>query len=214
MSIVDHQGEVEYPFCTQTVFKAILDSASSINGLSIDSADELSGRVTFKAGVSLASWGENISVQLIQLSPARTQMKVLSTPKTGIMFGGAADFGKNRQNINKIIAAVSKTLASKTPETDPGSINNQVSIADELTKLKTLYDQGILSQEEFEAQKKKCLDQSVSAVATTNSTPAETSYSANKPIHIESKGGNASSNTLAIIAAIVLAIIIALTIAL
>lgn len=37
-------------------------------------------------------------------------------------------------------------------------IQNNSSVADELAKLKKLYDNGILSKEEFEAQKKKLLE--------------------------------------------------------
>ena len=85
MSIVDHYGEVEYPFSQKTVFKAIMEAAPDINGLSLESADEISGRVTFKAGISLANWGENIPVQLIKVGPTRTQMKIMSTPKTGVI---------------------------------------------------------------------------------------------------------------------------------
>ena len=36
-------------------------------------------------------------------------------------------------------------------------VNSRISVADELTKLKTLLDQGVLTQAEFEAQKKKLL---------------------------------------------------------
>lgn len=66
MSIVDHHGEVEYPFSQKTVFKAIMEAAPNMSGLSLDSADEISGRLTFKAGVSLASWGENIPCTINQ----------------------------------------------------------------------------------------------------------------------------------------------------
>lgn len=139
MSIVDHHGEVEYPFSRKTVFKAIMEAAPNISGLSLDSADEISGRVTFNAGVSLASWGENIPVQLIKVSPTRTQMKIMSSPKTGVMFGGAMDFGKNQQNINKIINAVSAVLATYPTENE---IPSNVDMADQLVKLKQLLDQG------------------------------------------------------------------------
>jgi hypothetical protein len=37
-------------------------------------------------------------------------------------------------------------------------VKQQISVADELGKLKKLYDDGILSKEEFEVQKKKLLD--------------------------------------------------------
>lgn len=156
MSLVDHHGEVEYPFSKKTVFKALMQASQHISGLSLDNADELSGRVTFKAGVSLASWGENIPVQLNEISPYKTQMKVMSTPKTGIMFGGAMDFGKNQENINKIINAVSAELSKVKPEIPNAEAS--VNVADELIKLKQLKDSGVLTDEEFNQQKKKVLD--------------------------------------------------------
>lgn len=118
MSLVDHEGSVEYPFSKKAVFDALMEAVPKIEGLDLDSADEVSGRVVFKAGVSLASWGENIPVQLVEVAPTRTQMKVMSSPKTGIMFGGAMDLGKNRRNIEKIISAVSDVLAKKPAETE------------------------------------------------------------------------------------------------
>ena len=38
-------------------------------------------------------------------------------------------------------------------------VNNKPSVADELSKLKKLYDDGVLTKEEYDAQKKKLLDQ-------------------------------------------------------
>ena len=167
MSIVDHHGEVEYPFSQKTVFKAIMEAAPKIDGLSLDSADEISGRITFKAGVSLASWGENIPVQLIKVAPSRTQMKIMSTPKTGVMFGGAMDFGKNQQNIEKIIRAVSAVLSNYPSETEP---EKTVDVVEQLTKLKLLLDQGVLTEEEFAEQKKKILN-GTSPIAVATSIP-------------------------------------------
>jgi hypothetical protein len=159
MSLVDYEGSVEYPFSKKTVFDALMAAAPKIDGLELDSADEVSGRVTFKAGLSLASWGEIIPVQLIEVAPTRTQMKVMSSPKTGIMFGGAMDLGKNRRNIEKIISAVSDVLSTKPSEIEKPKPVSVSSTTDELIKLKSLLDSGVLSQEEFDEQKKKVLAQ-------------------------------------------------------
>lgn len=59
-----------------------MEAVPKMEGLELDSADEVSGRVTLKAGVSLRSRGENIPVQLVALSPTRTRMQIMSTPKT------------------------------------------------------------------------------------------------------------------------------------
>lgn len=199
MSLVDHHGEVEYPFSIKTVFTAIIEAAPNIDGLELDGADEISGRVIFKAGVSLASWGENIPVQLIQVSNVRTKMQILSTPKTGVMFGGAMDMGKNRKNIEKIINAVSNILANKEPEVE-AVVQNSCSIADEILKLKQLLDAGALTQEEFDEQKKHILSgtnkpqTTSSSVAGTNEcqTPL-TTEEPHQPLRIE---GSSSDNTI------------------
>lgn len=201
MSFVDHHGEVEYPYSKKTVFDALMAASKKIDGLELDSADEVSGRVTFKAGVSLRSWGENIPVQLVSVNSVRTRMQIMSTPKTGVMFGGAMDLGKNRQNIEKIIKAVSDELAGKEPEVE----HAQVNVTDELMKLKKLLDQGVLSQDEFDEQKKKVLSGSASTPSATNkasnNSQSTTNQPSSEPVRIESQGGD---NTMvwAIIAAI------------
>lgn len=115
-----------------------MKASKKIDGLELDSADEVSGRVTLKAGVSLRSWGENIPVQLVSVSSVRTRMQIMSTPKTGVMFGGAMDLGKNRQNIEKIIKAVSDELAGKEPEVE----KVQVNVSDGRTRIIVLNDLG------------------------------------------------------------------------
>lgn len=195
MSIVDHRGEVEYPFSKNTVFKAIMEAASDISGLSLDSADELSGTVTFKAGVSLASWGENIPIQLEEISSVKTRMKVLSTPKTGVMFGGTMDFGKNRQNIDKIINAVSKVLSTKPKEKET-ICSQQVSIADEIAKLNELKKDGVLSDEEFETQKSRLLDLGTNKAIGEVSETEESTQQNETPIRIEGEVSNSTNYAL------------------
>lgn len=203
MSFVDHEGSVEYPFSKKTVFDALMEAAPKIEGLDLDSADEVSGRVTFKAGVSLASWGENIPVQLIEVAPTRTQMKVMSSPKTGIMFGGAMDLGKNRRNIEKIISAVSDVLAKKPAEVAQTKPAAFISTTDELIKLKSLFDSGVLSQEEFEEQKKKILAQE--PIVETIPEP-EQPKATQAPVRIESENKD-NTVTILVVAFIILSII-------
>lgn len=204
MSFVDHHGEVEYPYSQKTVFDALMAASNKIDGLELDSADEVSGRVTLKAGVSLRSWGENIPVQLVSVTPVRTRVQIMSTPKTGVMFGGAMDLGKNRQNIEKIIRAVSDELAGKEPEKETASIDT-ATVSDELIKLKQLLDQGVLTQEEFDEQKRKLLSasQSGSSSKESVSSPANTEQAA--PVRIEGKEDN--TVMWVIIAAIIIFVI-------
>lgn len=125
--------------------------------MKIDNADKLSGRIMVKAGVTLWSWGENIPIQLTELSATKTKVQITSSPKTGVMFGGAFDMGKNRKNIERILSETSKTLSSLTPEENIETTTNNLSIADEIQKLKKLFDDGILTEAEFNSQKTKLL---------------------------------------------------------
>ena len=113
MSFVDHQGECEFPMSKDLVFDALCKAIDCINSLKLDSADKLTGRVVAKVGVSLFSWGENIPMQLREIAENKTLLQITSSPKTGAMFGGAFDMGKNRKNIELIISKTSQILQSK-----------------------------------------------------------------------------------------------------
>ncbi|WP_432714400.1 hypothetical protein [Pedobacter sp.] len=112
MALLDHNGESEFPFSKNQVFDALCIAIPSISGLKIEKSDKLMGRVLVKAGVSLASWGENIPIQLIEISESKTKIQITSSPKTGILMGGAFDMGKNRKNIEDILSATSNVLAN------------------------------------------------------------------------------------------------------
>jgi len=128
MSFLDHQGESEFPFNKKTVFEAMVKAIPTVKGLKIDSADELQGRIVVKAGISWSSWGENIPIQLSEVSEKKTTIKITSSPKTGILGGGALDFGKNKKNIELILSATSSYLSTgklpdqeKTAESQAGN---------------------------------------------------------------------------------------------
>lgn len=114
MAFLDHNGESEFPMSKDKVFDAMQKAIPTINGLKIENADKLQGRFVVKAGVSLYSWGENIPIQLSEISENRTKVQITSSPKTGIMFGGAFDMGKNRKNIENILSSTSKILSTES----------------------------------------------------------------------------------------------------
>ena len=123
MAFLDHNGESEFPMSKDKVFEAMRKAIPTINGLKIENADKLQGRFVVKAGVSLYSWGENIPIQLSEISENRTKVQITSSPKTGIMFGGAFDMGKNRKNIENILSSTSRILSSEVNSTTNSEIN-------------------------------------------------------------------------------------------
>jgi hypothetical protein len=154
MSFVDHTQAFKVPYSVEDTFDSLKNSISKTN-FSIDRADDNLKTLFLKAGVSLASWGENITVS-VSAAEEGAEVMVLSTPKTGVLFGGAMDLGKNRKNINEISRVLSIEL-EKYEKYVPvqNSINN--SAADEIGKLADLKEKGIISEMEFEAKKKQLL---------------------------------------------------------
>lgn len=113
MAFLDHNGESEFPLSKDQVFEAMCKAIPTIKGMKIDYADKLQGRIMVKAGVTLWSWGENIPIQLTSLADNKTKVQITSSPKTGILFGGAFDMGKNRKNIENILTTTSRILSSQ-----------------------------------------------------------------------------------------------------
>lgn len=113
MGFLDHEGGAEFPYQKDDVFEALLQAIPTIPGMNIDKSDKLSGHILARASASMRSWGENIPISLIEVDYGRTRMSVISTPKTGLLFGGAFDLGKNRRNIEHIIETTSKILGRK-----------------------------------------------------------------------------------------------------
>lgn len=154
MAFLDHEGGAEYPYPRDLVFKALVDSIPQIPGMKIDNADELSGRILVKAGVSLMSWGENIPIVISEIANGRSRVSITSTPKTGVLLGGALDLGKNRKNIEILLTKLSTTL-KKLPQQSPSSeakdFRNDPALR--IAKLKELADNGHITAEEFAKRK-------------------------------------------------------------
>jgi hypothetical protein len=158
MSFLDHEGGAEFPYGRDDVFNALVAAIPTVSGLEVHSADKLSGRVLVKAGMSLMSWGENIPISVIEMSPGRTRVSVTSTPKTGALFGGAFDMGKNRKNIEQILDALSSILSRKQPVRQSSQESKAPeSVISQLERLGNLKAQGVLTEVEFQAQKAQLL---------------------------------------------------------
>jgi len=129
MSSATNSGEAEFQFDKQTVFGALLRAIPRVDGMSVHSSDQMSGRILAKAGMSLLSWGENMPITVSEPSPNRTVVRISSSAKTGISSAGFMDddgffatgdftFGKHRKNVERIFSELSAELSRvKPPET-------------------------------------------------------------------------------------------------
>ena len=158
MAFLDHEGGADYPYPREVVFDAIIAAIPRLPGMKIDNADKLSGRILVKAGMSLMSWGENIPIVVSESAPGRTRVSVTSTPKTGVLFGGAFDLGKNRKNIERLLGTLSELLQTTPPTAPPVAAHEmRGDPAERLAKLKELADTGLITGAEFEKRKAEIL---------------------------------------------------------
>ncbi|MCL2860393.1 MAG: hypothetical protein FWF46_07590 [Oscillospiraceae bacterium] len=109
MSLVDHNQDVSVPYSIDDTFDALKKALANIKQFKVDRVDDIMKIIYAKAGVSVFSWGEKITIQL-QENDKGTAVSVLSTPKTGVMLGGMMDMGKNRKNIDTLLNALSDEL--------------------------------------------------------------------------------------------------------
>jgi hypothetical protein len=86
------------------------------------------------------------------------------TRKTGFTYEPLITFGSGRYeiDIDNAIASgeiiVPDEFKPKLKTATTVEVKQQLSVADELVKLKKLYDDGVLTKEEYEGQKKKLLE--------------------------------------------------------
>lgn len=108
MSLVDHESSFQVDFPLNVAFEATVQYLKTLREYTVDRTDTIQHKISIKAGVSLFSWGENITITFKEYSPSKTEISILSTPKTGL--SGAFDMGKNRKNIDKIMQVISDAL--------------------------------------------------------------------------------------------------------
>lgn len=163
----DRTGNAEFQFHKQIVFRAVCAAVEGLKGMNIENRDELACRLDVKTGISAFSWGEKVSISITGNGADSAVVSVQSGAKT--IFGSATTHGKNRENVKQIIQRTSELLAQHASEWQEemglkslapmSNSTGQVtqSIADEISKLAVLRDQGLLSPEEFNGQKARLL---------------------------------------------------------
>lgn len=88
------------------VFEAVRQAAAAA-GLNVAAADPATGRLEMTSSVSLASWGERMEVQVGQAAPGSQVVRMRSALKFGLV-----DWGKNKRNVERLLAAVDALLAA------------------------------------------------------------------------------------------------------
>lgn len=133
--------------------------AVGLLGFNVIHSDKESGQLSFNTGRSMSSWaGQDLTATVIVQDAGSQLVMGGSLARGGNPLGGGsqiASWGEKGRLISKFAAKVSEILPNvAAPVTSPAAAG---STADELAKLAHLRDSGVLTSEEFEAQKAKLL---------------------------------------------------------
>lgn len=141
------------------VWAAALRAVSQL-GYTILHTDSGARVLSFNTGRSMSSWaGQDLSMTLVPDGSGTSMTMGGSLGKGGNPFGGgqAISWGEKGRLIDKFAKTV-KEIVPSVPEPEPVvAAGGSTSVADELAKLASLRDSGVLSEQEFAAQKAKLL---------------------------------------------------------
>ena len=112
MSFASQITQQKMPFPYDDVFDALVAVIPSI-GFKLKSQDRLIGRITTSTGMSLFSYGENLTIVVEKVEDGITLIGIESALKVGINVAGAH---RHSKNFNKLIEALSAYLQNRSNE--------------------------------------------------------------------------------------------------
>lgn len=138
---------------------AALKNAISKLRYSVERYDDAAHTAYIKTGVSAFSWGEKITVTVKASATGGSDVELQSAPKLGT---NVVDMGRGKRQLEAISKALSDELAAEQLVSQELPVQSEpakdASAADEIRKLAQLKDEGIITEEEFEAKKKQLLN--------------------------------------------------------
>ena len=109
MAFTTKEGKAEFSHPKAKVFAAVLEAVPKVKGMKVKSSDEASGQILVTTGVSFKSWGEKLPISVSESQPGKAVVSVASSSKMALV-----DWGKNKQNVERILAATDEVLSSQT----------------------------------------------------------------------------------------------------
>jgi len=113
MSFASQGTQQKFPFPFDAVFDGVVAVMPTI-GFSLKSRDPVIGRITASTGMSLFSWGENLTIVVEKVDDGSTLVAIESALKVGINVAGAH---RHAKNFNKLIEALSSYLQTRGQRT-------------------------------------------------------------------------------------------------
>lgn len=96
-----------FPYPIGLMHKACINAINKSKNFTLVTDDPSTGEIKARVGMSLWSWGENVTIALTAESDTDTSMIISSNPAFKLTL---VDYGKNRRNINTLLAAINAEL--------------------------------------------------------------------------------------------------------
>lgn len=145
--------------------------AVGLLGYTVIHSDKASGQLSFNTGRSMSSWsGQDLTATVVPAGAGSQLIMGGSIARGGNPFGGGSQlgsWGEKGRLIKTFVDTVTEVLPSipkaqtqsqtKAQAKASAPAREAISVADELAKLAKLRDEGVLTPDEFAAQKAKLL---------------------------------------------------------
>ncbi|TCW00385.1 hypothetical protein [Biostraticola tofi] len=106
MSLTSQSTQQKFPYPADKVFAKLLEAVPSA-GMKIKNQDEILRRLTVSVGMSLFSWGENMTIVVTDVDDKSSIISIDSSLKFSPNIAG---MHKHQKNFDKIIYSLSALL--------------------------------------------------------------------------------------------------------
>ena len=106
MGFASQGTQQKLPFPYDDVFDGLL-AVIPKTGVILKSQDRIIGRIVASTGISLFSWGENLTIVVEKVDDSNTLVAIESALKVGLNVAGAH---RHAKNFNRLIEALSSHL--------------------------------------------------------------------------------------------------------
>jgi hypothetical protein len=104
---VDAEQTVVFNTPYDHAFEAALGAVQAVPGVRVAEGDPATQRITAKTGMSRASWGEHIRIDVVPLGDSQTRVAVQSRPAFAPQI---VDNGRNTSNVSQFLFELRRSL--------------------------------------------------------------------------------------------------------
>lgn len=105
--MIDKSNRIVVDFDRQTTWDAMLKALEKAKrgSIKVESVNKTTGHILINIGVSLFSWGENVTININPIDEKQTEVTLTSGSKFALI-----DWGKNKKNITNLVELFSDEL--------------------------------------------------------------------------------------------------------